>query len=231
MRPVSRGKSRRSLVGCATCRKTPISWSAIDKIPMPGHLFEGNPVDEGTTRRGTDTPVHRPPKPQVPHTTRQVACHPVNNSRGKRSSITPHKTRSDSPVPTLQGPCYPSQKWRGTLTLLPQSEIRSSSIAPVPVMSREAPLNSTVSLTSQRHPENLPEVTGTYIVLGDRCFDEIIPITKRVTKISWVLTLHLNALYTVAQLIFSTMGTVFIPISQTGKHTGGEVPQIGRAHV
>ena len=27
---------------------------------MPGNLFEGNPVDEGTTRRGTDTPVHRP---------------------------------------------------------------------------------------------------------------------------------------------------------------------------
>ena len=45
----TRGKSRRSLVGCATCRKTPISWSAIDKIPMPGHLFEGNPVDEGIT--------------------------------------------------------------------------------------------------------------------------------------------------------------------------------------
>lgn len=64
-----------------------------------------------------------------------------------------------------------------------------------------------------------------YIVLGNRCFDEVIPITKRVIKISWVLTLHLNALHTVAQLIFSTMGTVFIPISQTGKHTGGEVPQ------
>ena len=31
---------------------------------MPGHLFEGNPVDEGTTRRGTDTPVHRPEKPE-----------------------------------------------------------------------------------------------------------------------------------------------------------------------
>ena len=25
--------------------------SALDKNPMPGHLFEGNPVDEGTTRR------------------------------------------------------------------------------------------------------------------------------------------------------------------------------------
>ena len=161
MRPVSGGNSSRSLVGCATCRKTPISRSAIDKILMPGHLFEGNPVDEGTTRRGTDTPVHRPQKLQVPHTTRHVACHPMNNSRGKWSSITPHKTRSDSPVSTLQGPCDPSQKWRGTLTLLPQSEIRSSSIAPVSVKSREAPLNSTVSLTSQRHPAKLPEVTGT----------------------------------------------------------------------
>ena len=64
-------------------------------------------------------------------------------------------------MPTLQGPCYPSQKWRGTLTLLPQSEIRSSSIAPVPVKFREAPLNSTVSLTSQRNPAKLPEVMGT----------------------------------------------------------------------
>ena len=31
-----------------------------EKNPMPRHLFEGNPVDEGTTRRGTDTPVTRP---------------------------------------------------------------------------------------------------------------------------------------------------------------------------
>ena len=30
---------------------------------MPGNLFEGNPVDEGTTRRDTDTPVHRLEKP------------------------------------------------------------------------------------------------------------------------------------------------------------------------
>ena len=37
--------------------------SALDKNPMPGHLFEGNPVGEGTTRRGTDTPVHRPETP------------------------------------------------------------------------------------------------------------------------------------------------------------------------
>ena len=63
MRPVSRGNSRRSLVGGATCRKALISRSALDKHPMPGHLYECNPVDEGTTRRGPDTPVHRTEKP------------------------------------------------------------------------------------------------------------------------------------------------------------------------
>ena len=42
----------------ATRQKTPISLSALDKNPMLGHLFEGNPVDEGTKRRVTDTPVH-----------------------------------------------------------------------------------------------------------------------------------------------------------------------------
>ena len=35
----------------------PISRYALDKNPMPGHLFEGNPVDEDTTQRGTDTLV------------------------------------------------------------------------------------------------------------------------------------------------------------------------------
>ena len=30
---------------------------------MPGHLLEGNPVDEDTKRRVTDTPVHRPQRP------------------------------------------------------------------------------------------------------------------------------------------------------------------------
>ena len=98
---------------------------------------------------------------QIPHTARQMACQPVNNSRGKWSSIPPHKTGPDFPLPTLQGPCDRSQKWRGTLRFLPQLEMRPSSIEPNPVESGEAPPNATVSLTSQRHPEKLPEVTGT----------------------------------------------------------------------
>ena len=63
MRPVSRRNWRRGLVDCATFRRTKMSWSALDKNPMPGHLFECRPVDEVTTRKGTDTPVHRPEKP------------------------------------------------------------------------------------------------------------------------------------------------------------------------
>ena len=101
MRPVSRGNSRGSLEGHTTCRKTPIPWSTFDQNQTPGHLFEGKPVDEGTTRRGTDTPCIFRKNPQVPHTAPQVVCHLVNNSRSKRSSIPPHKTMPDSPVTTL----------------------------------------------------------------------------------------------------------------------------------
>ena len=111
---------------------------------------------------GALTPLYIVQKnPQVPNTARQVACHPVNTSRGKRSSLPQPKKRPHSPVPTLQGLCNRSHTWRGTLRFLPQLEMRPSSIAPNPVESREAHPNSTVSLTSQRHPEKLPEVTGT----------------------------------------------------------------------
>ena len=101
--------------------------------------------------------VHK--NPQVPLTARQVACHPVNNSKGKRRSIPPRKTRRDSLVRTRQVLCDPSQKWRGPLRFLPPLEMRPSSIAPNPVESQEAPPNSTVSLTSQRHPQKLSAVT------------------------------------------------------------------------
>ena len=43
--------------------KTPISRSTLDKNSITRHVLEGNPVNEGTTRRGTDTPVHHPEEP------------------------------------------------------------------------------------------------------------------------------------------------------------------------
>ena len=142
-----------------------ISRYALDKNPMPGHLFEGNPVDEGTTQRGTDTLVHRPEKPAGSTYSSTSGLSPLKNSRGKWGFIPLHKTMPDSPVPTLQGLCDPNQTsasevTRGTLRFLPPLEIRTSSIARNPVESRETRPSSTVSLTSQRHPEKLSEVTG-----------------------------------------------------------------------
>src|SRR5574337_953977 len=48
--------------------------------------------------------------PEVPNTARQEASHPGDISRGKRSSMPQPKTRPDSPVPSLQGPCDRSLK-------------------------------------------------------------------------------------------------------------------------
>ena len=51
-------KFETSHVGGATCRTPPIPRSALNKNTMPGHLFESKPVDECTTRRSTDIPMH-----------------------------------------------------------------------------------------------------------------------------------------------------------------------------
>ena len=137
MRPVSRGNLRHSLVGGAACQKTPIPWSALDKNPMAEPNSKAILWNKAQ-HEGAVTPQCIVQKnPQVPHTNRQVACHPMNNARVKRSSIPPHKTRPDSPVPTLQGPCGRSFKWRGTLRFLPQLEMRTFAIAPNPVEFRE----------------------------------------------------------------------------------------------
>ena len=148
-------------MGHATLRKTKISLSIQGKSRCPGTSLNVI-LRMKSQHEGALTPQCIIWKnKQVPNTTRQVACHPMNNSRGKRSSIPQPKTRHDSPVPNLQGPCDRSQKGRESMRFGPQLKMRPSSIAPKPVESREAPPKSTVSLTSQRHPEKLPEVTGT----------------------------------------------------------------------
>ena len=109
MRPVSRRHSRRGLVGGSTFRRTPISRSPLDKNPMPGHLSELHPVNEVNTK-GQFFHASFGKKPQVPKTARQAASLPGDISRGKRSSMPQPKTRPDSPVPSLQGPCDRSLK-------------------------------------------------------------------------------------------------------------------------
>ena len=129
-------------VGGATCRTTPISRSALEKNPMPGHLFEGNPVAEGTTRRGTDTPVHRPQRPAGSTHSSMRGLRPPEQLERQAAFPSSDKTRPDSPVSTLQGPCGQSPKRRGSLRFLPPLEMRPSSIGPNPVESREAPPTS-----------------------------------------------------------------------------------------
>ena len=133
-------KFEMSHVGGATCRMTPISRSALEMNPMPGHLFEGNPVGEGTKRRGTDTPMHLLETPAGSTHSLSRALRPPERLKRQAEFRYSDKTRPDSPVPTLQGPCGRSQKWRGSLRFLPPNEMRPSFISSNLVESREAPL-------------------------------------------------------------------------------------------
>ena len=118
-------------------------------------------MGEGTTQRGTATIVHRPQRPAGSTHSSTRGLSPSEQTERQAGFPSSDKTRPDSPVPTLQGPCGRSPKRGGSLRFLPPLEVRPSSIAPNPDESREAPPNSTVPLTSQRHPEKLHEVTGT----------------------------------------------------------------------
>ena len=102
---------------------------------MPGHLFEGNPVGEGTTRRGTAIPVHRlqrpagsthsstrglrPPEPQSPFKSPasshlllrtiipQEKAHVFSLPRTGPSSADPAKPSNTTSLQT-QGQCIPT---------------------------------------------------------------------------------------------------------------------------
>ena len=133
---------------------------------MPGHVLQGNPVAEGTTRRGPDTPVHRLENSASSTHSSMRGLRPPEQLERPAGFPSSDKTRPDSPVPTLQRLYDPNQTsasevTRGTLRFLPPLKIRTSSIARNPVESRETRPRSTVSLSSQRHPEKLPEVTST----------------------------------------------------------------------
>ena len=58
--------------------KDPDSQSTLDKNLTPGHLFEGNPVDEGTTLRDNDIPMHRLKKS-------------ANSTHSSKCGLSPHE--------------------------------------------------------------------------------------------------------------------------------------------
>ena len=140
-------------VGGATCQTIPISRSALEKNPMPGQLFEGNPVGEGTTRKGTAIPVHHPETPTDSRHRSKRGMRPPEQFERQVEFPSSDKTRPDSPVPTLQGPCGRSPKRRGSLRFLPPLEMRPSSSAPNPAESREAP-------PTPQHPSSVRSTLG-----------------------------------------------------------------------
>src|SRR5574340_100182 len=83
--------------------------SPLNKNTMTGHLHKHLPVNE-VNKKGQFFRASAGKKPQVPKTARQAAALPGDMSRGKRSSMPQAKTRPDSPVPSLQGPCDRSLK-------------------------------------------------------------------------------------------------------------------------
>ena len=81
----------------------PLQCSCLEnpRDPRPGPLFEGNPVGEGTSRRGNDTPAHHPEKPAgSTHSSTRGLRLPEELERQPEFHSS-DKTRHDSPVPTL----------------------------------------------------------------------------------------------------------------------------------
>ena len=161
MRPVSRRNSRHSLVVGNTFQRTPMSRSALDKNPMPGHLLECNPVDEVATRRGTNHPRASSEK------TRSSKY----SSTGGLSPPEQLERQAEFHASTQDEACLSCLNSAGILRSESEMErnpqipasTRDEALfhCPNPVESREATPNSTVSHNSQRHPEKLPEFTGT----------------------------------------------------------------------
>ena len=109
-----------SHVGGATRRTTPIPRTALEKNPMMYPSSKATLWMKSQHEGALTTPCIIWKNPQVPHTARQVACHLVNNLGGKQSSIPPHSTSPESPVPTQQGRCNRCLKWRETVRFLHQ---------------------------------------------------------------------------------------------------------------
>ena len=109
MRPASRGNSRHPSWVVSHTERPRFPSPLLMRTRCPDTPLKATLWMKAQHERALTPQCTISKNPQVPHTAPQVACHPVNNSRGKRSSIPPHKTRPDSPVPTLPGPCDPSQ--------------------------------------------------------------------------------------------------------------------------
>ena len=96
-------------------------------------------MGEGTHLNGIDIPVQCPERPAGSTHSLTRGQWPPEQLERQAGFPSSDKTRPDSPVPTLQGPCSRSPKRRGSLRFLPTNQMRTSSVAPDPEESRGAP--------------------------------------------------------------------------------------------
>src|SRR5574340_531322 len=111
-----------------------------------------------STRRGSDSPVHRPEKPPGSKYSSTSGLAPRGHLERQAEFHASTQDEACLSCPQSAGTLRSDSEIRGTLRFLPQLEMRPSSNAQ---WSPERPLPPPVSLASQSHHEKPPEVTCT----------------------------------------------------------------------
>ena len=107
---------------------------------------------------GVTTLWHLERKPSILMLARLEASHCFSRLRGKRTCMSPHEMRPDSPVETPEEPRETCQHWRGNLRFPPQLQMRTAAMAATGKETRETPHNSRGDFTFWRPQEQVPEV-------------------------------------------------------------------------
>ena len=105
-----------------------------------------------------DSPIAPLKKATVPYVNSTGSLTVFFSLRRKRTCMSPHKMRPDSPVETPEEPRDPCQHCRGNLRLQPQLQMMTVAAAATGEGSQEAPHNSHGDWTFLRPHEWVPEV-------------------------------------------------------------------------
>ena len=108
----------------ATFRKTPISPSTQQRSRCPGASSNVTLRMKSQNEWALTSQLHHPETAKGSKYNLTSGLSPPEQLEGPAEFQPHHKTRPDSPVPTLQRPCNPSQKWRGRLRFPPHLEMR-----------------------------------------------------------------------------------------------------------
>ena len=138
-------------------RGTPVVLPPFQKPPMSQYTAYSRD-SYALTRRSPQQPcgTWRESHRSIYQNDRTPHC--FSSSRADRTWMSPHKTRTDSPVNTPEEPCGPCWHWRGILRFWPLFQMRTSATAVTAEECREALHNLHGDWTFMRPHERVPEV-------------------------------------------------------------------------